>query len=98
MLETLKEAALKLAAQKMLAPYGLELKHYVPGRLRVVVHNWQTREQELRRLIGEMENDPDVRVVTFTEATGSLLIEFNKDAAFSQEILNRWKGIISKYM
>jgi len=96
--EALKQSAIQLAADRMLKPYGLELKHFVPGRLRVAMPNWKSREREVRRLMEEMEQDPDVNYVEFTEITGSLLIEYNKEATLDKAILTRWKGIISKYM
>lgn len=82
----------------VLKRYGLQLKHFIPGRVRFAMPDWQANEAKVLSLIEEMKNDSDVISVEFTKETGSILIYFNKDALNQSDTLNRWKTIIKKYM
>ena len=98
MLEIIQNTIIRKKVDNLLNAYGLELKHFLPGRLRVVILDWQSREEMVLDLISEIKNDADVTSIEFTKETGSVLIYFNKEAMNKPEVLNRWKTKIEKYM
>jgi len=98
MLENLKKNLGQMTAQKLLKNYGLELKHFTPGRVRLAMPSWQTREADIRRLLQEMKADPDVTGVEFTEVSGSILIQYKPEAPKNPATVARWRRILEKYM
>ena len=98
MLEIIQNTLIRKKVEHLLTQYGLELKHFLPGRLRVVILDWRSREEMVLDLLSEIKNDADVISVEFTKETGSVLIYFNKEAMNQPKVLNRWKTKIEKYM
>ncbi|MGD6818752.1 HMA2 domain-containing protein [Metabacillus sp. 84] len=76
---------------------GVFLKHFIPGRMRLLFPNWRDYEKRMWMLIEEMKQDPDIHSIDFTKETGSALILFNPEAAAQPLALKRWLRVIEKY-
>lgn len=98
MLEQIQNKIASKKVEALLKKHGLQVKHFLPGRIRIAMPNWQANEAKVLSLIEEMKNDPDITSVEFTKETGTVLIYFNKDAITHPTTLNRWKTTIKKYM
>ncbi|MCL1948778.1 MAG: hypothetical protein FWF59_03500 [Turicibacter sp.] len=97
MFDNLKKNMSQMAIEKLLKTYGLQLKHFTPGRLRLAMPGWKSREGDLRKLLEEMKQDPDVSAVEFTEVTGSILIAYRESAPMEKAAIDRWRAILEKY-
>lgn len=82
----------------LLKKHNIQLKHYLPGRIRLALLDWQSNEQQVNSLLQEINEDQDVTSVEFTKETGSLLIHFNHEAINNPNVLNRWLTTIQKYI
>ena len=98
MLDKIKNTMARKQVEVLLKEYGLELKHFLPGRVRVAIVNWQGREKLILNLLEEIKNDPDVISMDFTKETSTVLIYYNKKAIHNPMTVNRWKAQIKKYM
>ena len=97
MLAKLKEYAMRQHLARLLETYGIELKHYLPGRLRVVIRNWHINAEQLFAFAEEMERDPAIHSIAFTKETGSVLIHFAPQAIQDRAVVDRWLRIFQKY-
>lgn len=97
MMEKIQKMVASKKTQFFLSQYGIELKHFLPGRVRIGIPNWRTQEEKLYNLINELRADPDITSVEFTETSGTALIYFNKDAMLQNEAQHRLLTIIKKY-
>ena len=82
--------------EKNLLAYGVQVVHFLPGRLRVKLHNWKSREVLLACLIEELRMDKTVTSVHFTKETGTALILYDHSSV-NGETLKRWIGLFQKY-
>ena len=98
MVETIQKLVTKKTGAALLEKHGIEVIHYLPGRVRVKVLNWQAREGQLMGLLQEAREDPEIISATFTKETGSALIHYNKDAVKKISTLHRWKTVVEKYI
>lgn len=97
MLTRVKEVVVRQRIISLLKKYNVELKHHKPGRVRVKLSNWRSKQEMLQRLLGELERDIDVKSIEFTETTGSVLIHYNEAALKDSFAHNRWTQIFEKY-
>ena len=97
MLNKLKELAIRHKLSSLLERYHVELKHYIPGRLRVVIRNWHTNADQIMMLVEDLKTDPDVNSIEFTKETGSVLIHFNPEAVENRQAIDRWIQVFNKY-
>lgn len=97
MIAKLKEFAIRQQLAKHLDTYHIELKHYLPGRLRIVINNWRRNEGQIMQLAEELKQDPDVQSIAFTKETGSVLIHFNPEAIQNRVVIERWLRVFQKY-
>ncbi len=97
MFTKVKEIAVRQKIIYLLKKYNVELKHHTPGRVRVKLSNWRSKQEMLQRLLGELEQDIDVKSIEFTEYTGSVLIHYNEAALKDSFAHNRWTLIFEKY-
>ena len=96
MLQTLSEMIIRKNIEKALAPYGIQLVHFIPGRLRIKLNGWKEREVLLASLIEELKMDKSVRSIQFTKETGTALIYYDHSSV-NEETLKRWMSLFQKY-
>lgn len=97
MIEVIKNTVIQQMIQSFSKKHGLEILHFLPGRIRVKILDWKSREEKLNSLLKEMESDPDISSVSFTPETGTLLVTFRKEAIADKDSLRRWKNVAKKY-
>lgn len=97
MLHKLKELAIRHKLSTLLERYHVELKHYMPGRVRVVIRNWRTNADQIMLFVEDLKKDSDVHSIEFTKETGSVLIHFNPDALENRQAMDRWMHIFNTY-
>lgn len=97
MLAKLKEFAVRQHLVKLLDTYHIELKHYIPGRLRITIRNWHLNGDQILSFAKELEQDPAIHSIAFTKETGSVLIHFEPEAVQDRAVLERWMRIFQKY-
>ncbi|MED4351942.1 hypothetical protein P9265_06275 [Schinkia azotoformans] len=98
MLGEFKNKLIKKRIESLLRKYGIQVKHSLPGRIRLGFPGWKEREEKVLRLIEEMKLDPDIASIEFTKETGSALIYFNQNSDNQSNSFNRWLSIIEKYL
>ncbi len=96
MLIALKEMMVRRNVEKALMSYGVQIIHFIPGRLRVKLHDWQHREQLLVNLIDDLRMDKSVASVHFTRETGTALIHYDH-STMNDDTLKRWMRLFQKY-
>ena len=97
MLTKIKEQVIKKKVTSLLKKYDVVLKHYMPGRVRVVLSNWKDKKVLLHQLIADLKTDPDVISINFTEETGSVTIQFNQAEIVNPNTQQRWARIFEQY-
>ena len=98
MFEQLKLVVPRKAVEHELKKYGIELKHYIPGRIRLGLKNWQGNKDSLNELLSEIEVDEDIISVTYTPETASVLIYYNHQAIKQESTQRNWYSVLKKYM
>ncbi|MGM9928914.1 MAG: HMA2 domain-containing protein [Bacillus sp. (in: firmicutes)] len=98
MFEQLKLVVTRKAVEHELKKYGLELKHYIPGRVRIGLVNWKDKQDVLEKLLADLESDPDIQSVTYTKETSSVLIYYNHQAIKQEQTQRNWYSIMQKYI
>ncbi len=93
----MKEKISQKKIQSALTKYDIELKHFLPGRVRVQVLHWKEREQILQTLLDDIRNDQSIYSVEFTSESGSVLIHYDYEASKLQETQKRWLSVLQKY-
>ncbi len=96
MLHTISGKIMNKNIERILLPYGVQVVHFIPGRLRVKLHNWKSREVLLTCLIEELRMDKSVASVHFTRESGTALILYDHSSV-NGETLKRWIGLFQKY-
>lgn len=97
MLKRITEKISQHKVESLLGDYGIELKHYVPGRVRLRIKQWELRKNSINELLLEMKNDQDIQSVDFTPETGSMLIYYNHEASQLKSTQKRWLSTLQKY-
>lgn len=97
LLKNIKEKISRKKVECILHKYGIELQHYIPGRVRLRILQWEDREQVVQNLLNDMRADCDLTLVEFTPVTGSVVIYYDCEASKLQETQNRWLSILQKY-
>ena len=96
MLQQMKEMIVRKNLEKTLSLYGIQIVHFIPGRLRVKLHDWRRREGVLASLIDELRMDKSIASVQFTKETGTALIHYDH-SSINEETVQRWVGLFRKY-
>lgn len=96
MLQQIKEIIIKKNLEKTLMPYGIQIVHFIPGRLRVKLHEWKKREGHLISLITDLRMDKSITSVHFTKETGTALIHYDHSSV-NEETVQRWVKLFKKY-
>lgn len=96
MLQQIKEMIIKKNLERALMPYGIQIVHFIPGRLRVKLHDWKSREGLLVSLITDLRMDKSVASVHFTKETGTALIYYDHSSV-NEETVQRWVELFKKY-
>ena len=97
MLANVKKRVIQHKINKLLATYGVEIKHRTPGRIRLKIAGWQQHEELFQQLLREVKEDPAIESVQFTPETGSILIYHVEGAHRNSEKQHRWLEIGNKY-
>jgi hypothetical protein len=75
--------------QKLLLKNKIKVMHFNPGRIRVKSSLW-VNKPNMKRLVEELEQDPKIYSVTYTEEVGSLLILFDKSILNDYSQIEKW--------
>ncbi len=83
--------------ESILRKYGIQVRHALPGRIRLGFPEWKTNEDKVLLLMSEMALDPDITSIEFTKETGTALILYKHEAINQSDSITRWLSIIEKY-
>lgn len=97
MFAKLKNGIVQLKVRSLLERYQVEVLHHTPGRVRVRIKNWKDNRSLLNNLLEDIQSDPAVESVSFTEETGSILIHYHKGLVKESATHNRWQELFTKY-
>lgn len=97
LLTKLKNKVIEQKVRSLLEYYQVEILHHTPGRVRVRIKNWKENRKLLMQLLDDIQVDPAIKSVAFTEETGSILIYYIQDKVREPATYERWQGIFNKY-
>ena len=69
---------------------NIEIVHFIPGRIRLKVHSWQSKKEEFFLYIEELKKEKEIISVAFTPETSSLLINYNQLVLRDLRIVEGW--------
>jgi hypothetical protein len=75
--------------QTVLIKNQIKIVHYMPGRIRLKSPLWVNQEN-INRLIEELEKEPKILSVTYSKEIGSLLIQFDKSPINDYSLIELW--------
>lgn len=97
MIEEMRKTITKKMLELELKRFGIELKHYIPGRVRIGLKNWQFKEDTIKKIIEDLSADPDIISIAYTPETATVLIYYNHQAVMQESTQNRWFSFYKKY-
>ncbi|MCM3766435.1 HMA2 domain-containing protein [Neobacillus niacini] len=82
--------------EKKLKKYDIKMVHFVPGRIRLQSSRWIKNGDLIERIIDELNTQPFVFSVNFTEITGSVVITYDANHVTENHELESWFQILEQ--
>lgn len=82
--------------KKALSRSNIEIIHYIPGRIRLKCLSWRGPHSPSKLVVTRLKDEPRINSISWTEETGSLLIEFDKSVLEDVGLLEQWINEIER--
>jgi hypothetical protein len=77
MITTIKKALYAKRINHLLETNQITIIHYLPGRIRLGSPMWKNDSSTLNYLIEELKTEKRIHSITYTKATGSILVTYD---------------------
>ncbi|MGE7768317.1 HMA2 domain-containing protein [Peribacillus sp. NPDC096540] len=82
--------------ERKLGKYGIQLVHFIPGRIRLQSAEWKENDNLVDKITKKLQAQPFVFFIQSTKETGSLVITYDASYITNMKELEAWFGILDE--
>src|SRR3954470_3757036 len=82
--------------RRRMEKYGIQMVHFIPGRIRLQSFRWKTNVALFENVVKELQAQPMVFSVQPTLITGSLIITYDASYMTNLQELDSWFRVLDQ--